>query len=70
MGSYYLRQFEEHLDESLFVRMHRSHVINLNKIKSVVDKQGVLLIEMSDGFIIEVPRRSKQDVLEMLNLKK
>src|SRR5204862_413236 len=65
LSSYHLKQFEEHLDGSLFRRIQRSHLINREKIKSVVDKEG-LLIEMTDGAIIEVSRRSKKEALKML----
>jgi len=65
MSSYHLKQFEEHLDPNLFRRIQRSHLINREKIKSVVDKKG-LLIEMADGTIIEVSRRSKKATLEIL----
>ncbi len=69
MSSHHLKQFEEHLDAAIFLRIHRSHLINRGKIKSVIDKQG-LFIEMSDGMKIEVPRRSKQDIIKMLHSQK
>jgi two-component system LytT family response regulator len=68
MSSHNLKQFEEHLDSTLFLRVHRSHLINRNKIKSIIDKQG-LQIQMVDGITIEVPRRNKQDVLKLLHVK-
>jgi len=69
LTSHHLKQFEEHLDSDIFIRVHRSHLINRSKIKSVVDRQTLHII-MSDGFIIEVPRRSKKEMLEMLNFKR
>jgi two-component system, LytTR family, response regulator len=69
MTSHHLKQFEEHLDSGLFLRIHRSHLINRNKIKSIADKQA-LMIEMTDGAVIEVPRRSKQEILKILNFQK
>lgn len=66
MSSHHLKQFEEHLDSSIFLRIHRSHLINRGKVKSIIDKQG-LLIEMEDGMKIVVPRRSKQDIIKMLH---
>ena len=68
MSSYHLKQFEEHLDTSMFLRLHRSHLINRNQIKSIIHKEG-LFIEMKDGFKIEVPRRNKEEVLKMIHLK-
>ncbi len=69
MSSHHLKQFEVHLDERVFLRVHRSHLINRNKIKTISDKGG-LVIEMIDGVTIEVPRRSKQGILKMLRLLK
>jgi two-component system, LytTR family, response regulator len=66
MSSHHLKQFEEHLDENLFVRIHRSHLINRNKIKSINDKNK-LLLKMTDGFSIEVPRRNKADFLKIIS---
>jgi len=69
MTSHHLKQFEEHLDSGLFIRVHRSHLINRSKIKEVVDRQA-LFIKMTDGFIIEVPRRNKSELLKTLNFQK
>jgi two-component system LytT family response regulator len=68
MSSHHLKQFEEHLDEAVFLRIHRSHLINRNKIKSIIDKQRPQIV-MTDGISIEVPRRSKQDFLKMFDFK-
>jgi two-component system LytT family response regulator len=67
MSSYRLKQFEEHLDQKLFLRAHRSHIINMRKIKSVITKDG-LFAEMIDGMQIEVPRRNKEDFLKRISL--
>ena len=69
ISSYHLKQFEEHLDDKLFLRLHRSHLINQDQIKSVAQKDS-LVIEMNDGAKIEVPRRHKEEVLKMIHLKK
>jgi two-component system, LytTR family, response regulator len=68
ISSYHLKQFEEHLDSKIFLRLHRSHLINQNQIKSIAQKEG-LVIEMKDGARIEVPRRHKEEALKMLQLK-
>lgn len=67
MSSYRLKQFEEHLDPSLFLRMHRSHLINIKKIKSIVNKDGLFAI-MTDGTSIEVPRRNKEEFMKRVHL--
>lgn len=69
LSSYNLQRFEEHLDHDLFLRVHRSHIINQKKIKSLIQIQG-LFIEMIDGYRIEVPRRNKEEFLKLLQLRK
>jgi two-component system LytT family response regulator len=61
-----LKELEEHLDPSVFIRVHRSHVINLKKIKSVIDKHG-LFAEMEDGTLVEVARRTRADFLKLIH---
>jgi two-component system LytT family response regulator len=63
MSSHHLKQFEEHLDPNVFLRIHRSHLINKMKISKVNETEKIY-IEMADGFQIEVPRRSRQDFLK------
>lgn len=62
ISSYNLKQFEEHLDADIFMRVHRSHLINLKNIKSVTRKGG-LFVEMTDGSVIEVAKRNKDAFL-------
>lgn len=68
LSSYNLQRFEEHLDHNLFLRIQRSHIINHNKIKSLI-QTNVLAVEMVDGFRIEVPRRNKDELLKLLHTK-
>jgi two-component system LytT family response regulator len=67
-SSYHLRQFEEHLDKNLFLRAHRSHIINQEKIKAVFQKP-TLYVEMIDGFKIEIPRRSREEFIKRIQSK-
>jgi len=67
-SSYHLRQFEEHLDKNLFWRVHRSHIINHEKIKAVIQKP-ILHLEMVDGFKIEIPRRNREAFKKILQEK-
>jgi two-component system LytT family response regulator len=62
-----LRNFEGKLDLNIFIRINRSNIINKEKITSIVDKQH-LVIEMADGEIIDVPRRSKKEIMELLGI--
>lgn len=66
MVSDYLKQVEDLVDPSLFMRVHRSHTINLKKIKKVIDRNG-LFAEMEDGALVEVSRRIKSDFLKRIH---
>jgi len=62
-----LSSFEGKLDLNMFIRVNRSHIINKEKITSIVDKQH-LRIEMADGENIDVPRRSKKEIMGLLKI--
>ncbi len=51
-----LRDFEELLDNSQFVRIHRTHIINLKYMVSYASRDGHWAI-MSDGERIDIARR-------------
>jgi len=64
-----LKEFENQFIAFDFERVHQSHLINLNYIKSI--KKGTLLtIELDDTTIIPVSRRRKERVITSLKLKK
>ena len=60
-----LNKFEEILDPSIFIRIHRSYIVNLNFIKqfSTVDGYEILL---KNGTKLPVSRRKKDLLLEHL----
>lgn len=58
-----LKEYDEILLGSKFIRVHRSHLINLDHIASY-DKQG--LIAMSDGSVVEVSRRKREFVQDAI----
>jgi two-component system LytT family response regulator len=60
-----LKSLSAYLELPVFVRIHRSHIINLKKIKSVISKQGIM-VEMSDGSIIEVAKRNRADFMKIM----
>ena len=66
--SYNIKLFEEHLDMNLFLRVHRSHIINLAKIKKVV-KGRKLFVKMSDDYHVEISRRASANFLDILRVK-
>lgn len=55
MSSYNLKHFEEHLDKGRFLRVHRSHVVNMAHVKAL-HSHGGLVVELSDGSRIPVSR--------------
>ncbi len=64
--SHHLKLLLEHLIPPAFMRIHRSHIINMEKVKSVIRKNG-LFVEMSDGTMIEVAKRNRVDFVKMIN---
>lgn len=62
MVSYTLKTYEEILCEHHFMRVHNSHIINLNKVKKFIrGKNG--FAEMSNGKQIEVSSKKKDEFL-------
>jgi len=59
-----LKEFEEMLHEHGFLRVHNSHLVNLNFIKSYVKGKGGYLI-MKDASEIEVSTRRKEELMKM-----
>ncbi len=58
-----LKEYDEILLGSRFLRVHRSHLVNIDHI-TAYDKQGTL--SMSDGSVVEVSRRKREFVQETL----
>jgi two-component system LytT family response regulator len=57
--------YEGLLPESMFFRVHHSHIINLNKIKSYQKGRGGH-VTMEDGTSIEVASRRREDFMQRL----
>lgn len=64
-----LKHFEDILDEHLFFRIHKSHVVNLSFIKSYLKGKGGYVI-LSDSTKLEVAVRRKEELLKKLNHSK
>lgn len=60
-----LKEFEETLSGSNFVRIHQSHLINLNYVERYIKGEGGSVI-MSDGSEVEVSRRRKENFLDKM----
>jgi two-component system LytT family response regulator len=57
-----LKEFESLLDPKLFYRCHNSFVVNLSKIKKLLNQDGYF-IEFSDGSKAEVSKKNKEELL-------
>ncbi|MBM3436859.1 MAG: response regulator transcription factor [Bacteroidetes bacterium] len=60
-----LKEFEEILSDIHFVRIHQSHLINLNFVERYIKGNGGSVI-MSDGSEVEISRRRKEIFLEKM----
>jgi two-component system LytT family response regulator len=59
--SYNIKIVEEHLDMNLFMRVHRSHIVNLDKVSNVIGEAK--LAEMCDGSKVKISRRIRADFI-------
>lgn len=66
LSSKNLGEYEEILPSFGFFRVHRSHIINVKKVKKFIRSDGNF-IEMEDGSRVEIARRKKDEFLEMMN---
>ncbi len=57
-----LKDFEELLPVSVFVRIHHSHIININCIEKYIKGDGGQVL-MKNGTTLDVARRKKQEFL-------
>ena len=62
-----LHWFRDKLPLEYFVRVHRSHIVNVNHIKTFIRVRNIRLV-LTDESIIEISRRKKNDVVKMLQL--
>lgn len=61
-----LGDYEELLSEDHFIRIHRSHLINLDHVSRYIKGEGGYVV-MSDGSEVEVSRRKKADFLDRIS---
>jgi two-component system, LytTR family, response regulator len=66
LSSKNLGEYEEILPAFGFYRVHRSHIVNVKKVKKFIRSDGNF-IEMEDGSKVEIARRKKDEFLEMMN---
>ena len=67
MVSYNIGEYEKQLKAFRFLRIHNSHLVNLNHIKRYKKGRGGTVI-MSDGEEIDVSARKKEELMKELNL--
>ena len=61
-----LGEFEARLDGQRFVRVHRSHIVNLDFVRQLVPFDGArLMVEMHDGTKILASRTRSRDLREL-----
>jgi len=62
-----LKELEDILPDTIFCRLHNSHIVNLNYIKKYFKGRGGY-VELEDGTIIEVSIRKKDEFLEKFKI--
>jgi len=62
-----ISSFEEVLPKNLFVKTHKSYIVNYKEIKEII-KQGAPEIVLTNDIIVPVSRSHKVDVFEILHL--
>lgn len=63
-----LKEMEAILEDYPFVRIHHSHIVNINEVDRYVKGEGGYLI-MSDGSSVNVSRSRKELLLKKLSLR-
>ncbi|NLL27503.1 MAG: response regulator [Bacteroidales bacterium] len=66
MVSKTLKEIEESLSANMFIRTHKSHLVNMDYIKTVIRQDGGYII-MKDGSEIPISRRKKEAVMKIIN---
>lgn len=61
-----IKEYEELLGPYNFVRIHHSHLVNLNEVTKYVRGDGGYVV-MSDGQTVYVSKRKKEDFMSALN---
>lgn len=61
-----IKEYEELLSPYKFVRVHHSHLVNLNEVTKYVRGDGGYVV-MSDGETVYVSKRKKEDFMQALN---
>ncbi len=65
MVSKNLKEYEDNLPAADFLRVHKSHVVNMHKVKRFTRTDGYF-VEMEDGSLVEISRRKKDEFLQRM----
>jgi two-component system LytT family response regulator len=60
-----LKEYEDALPVTHFFRSHKSHVINIYRVKKYLRTDGYF-VEMEDGSVVEIARRKKDEFLQLM----
>jgi two-component system, LytTR family, response regulator len=60
-----LKEFEEILPPETFIRIHNSHIINIDYVKKYIKGEGGQ-VEMTNGNVIDVSRRKKDEFIKAI----
>lgn len=63
-----LKEVEELLEDYAFIRIHHSHIVNMNEVEKYIKGEGGYLM-MSDGSTINVSKSRKELLLKKLSLR-
>lgn len=61
-----LKDFEDLLEESGFIRIHHSHIINLSHVQKYIKGDGGYVI-LTDNHHLDVSRRKKEEFMSLLD---
>jgi two-component system LytT family response regulator len=62
-----LKEYESLLDKNQFYRCHNSYIINLRKVKKLLNEDGYF-VAFKDGSRAEVTRKNKEELIEKMRL--
>lgn len=65
LASRTLKEFEDQLGDERFIRLHNSHLVNINFISRYIKGEGGQVV-LANGKVIDVSRRKKADLMKLL----
>ena len=67
LSTRHLKEYEEQLPPTMFIRVHHSHIINLGHVKQYHRGEGGS-VTMADGSEIIISKRKKKDFLDRFTM--